>query len=122
MRDQLVTRSPWAGEGHAGKLRRMMPPMPRLLPVLACLLAVAAGRAVADDVPPEITSDWPAYCLQLHQRVETLRLATTVVPPLEVGELSAEGLTMCDNGRAKGGVMRLRRALAILMHPGEAQR
>ena len=96
-------------------------PLPRLLPVFACLLAIATVQASAEDAPPEITSDSPAYCLQLHQRVETLRLNAGGVPPLEVSQLAAEGLSMCDNGHAKGGVMRLRRAMTILMHPDDAR-
>ena len=90
----------------------MTTPLP--LPVLGCLLALAAGGTSAADEPPEITTDSSAYCEQLHDRVEALRLAATAVPR-EVAELSTEGLRMCGVGLTRGGVMRLRRALAILM-------
>jgi hypothetical protein len=93
--------------------------MPRApaMPVLICFMAMTAGSAVAEDAPAAITTDSQAYCLQLHDRVEQLRLAATVPPPREVMDLSAEGQLMCDKGLARGGVMRLRRALTIMLHP-----
>ncbi len=102
-------------------MHRMTVPIPRvlLLPILACLLALSALDAAAENAPPEITTDSTAYCLQLHERVENLLLAATVAPRREVADLSAEGMRMCDNGLAKGGVMRLRRALTIMTHPDE---
>ena len=99
----------------------MMTPMPPLLPIVGCLLALTIGRAVAEEMPPGITTDSPTYCLLLYERVESLRLAAAVAPPPEISELSAEGRQMCDKGLIKGGTMRLRRALTILMHPGEAR-
>ncbi len=100
----------------------MTTPLP--LPLLGCLLGLTVVGsygidAKAADAPPEITTDSPAYCLQLHDRVETLRLEAAVQPTQEIANLSAEGLRMCGNGLTRGGVMRLRRALAILMHPDE---
>jgi hypothetical protein len=96
--------------------------IPLPLPLLGCLLALASAGACAQDVPPQITTDSPAYCRQLHERVESLRQTATLAPPREVEDLSAEGLRMCDSGLMRGGVMRLRRALAILMRPEEEQR
>jgi hypothetical protein len=101
----------------------MIASLPRIFPtsLLVCLMALGQGAARAEDAPAEITTDSPAYCLQLYERVEHLRLSTTVPPPREVTDLSAEGQKMCDTGLARGGVMRLRRALTIMMHPEEAR-
>lgn len=84
-------------------------------------MAMGQGAARAEDAPAEITTDSPAYCLMLHERVEHLRLSATVPPPREVTDLSVEGQKMCGTGLARGGVMRLRRALTIIMHPEEAR-
>ena len=90
------------------------------LPVLICLIAATASTAKAEDLPAAITSDSPAYCFQLHERVEQLRQSSTAPTPNEVKDLLAEGQTMCVNGHTRGGVLRMRRALTIIMHPDEA--
>lgn len=99
----------------------MMKPLPCApsVPVLICLMAMTAGHAVAEDAPAAITTDSQAYCVQLRDRVEQLRLSATVPPPREVMDLSADGQRLCDNGLVRGGIMRLRRALSIMMRPDE---
>ena len=37
-------------------------------------------------------------------------------PPQEVTFLSSEGQRMCDQGQTRGGILRLRRALVLMMH------
>ncbi len=37
-------------------------------------------------------------------------------PPQEVMVLSSEGQRMCDQGLTRGGILRLRRALVLLLH------
>jgi hypothetical protein len=66
--------------------------------------------------PQQVTSDTPQYCLQLLDRVsEMVRLAGTP-PPHEVSYLSNEGQRMCDQGQTRGGILRLRRALMLMLH------
>ena len=95
-----------------------------LLP-LACLTALGPSRTVAEDSiaakdgAVEITTDTPEYCAQLYDRVEAMRLAATTPPPQEVADLSAAGQRMCADGLARGGVLRLRRALAIMTRSGK---
>jgi hypothetical protein len=36
-------------------------------------------------------------------------------PPQEVTFLSSEGQRMCDQGQTRGGILRLRRALMLMM-------
>ena len=92
-------------------------PLPALiLSVVACL-----GSAAAEEPAVEVTTDTLAYCVQLHDRVETMARAATVPVSAEVTSLSTEGQRMCENGLARGGVSRLRRALAIMMRPDGEQ-
>ncbi len=72
---------------------------------------------VASQSPPQhITSDTPAYCLQLLDRVSEMVRSALTPPPQEVGYLSTEGQRMCDQGQTRGGILRLRRALMLMMH------
>lgn len=91
---------------------------------LASLTALVAVFAFAGPVPvvgqspaQRVTTDTPEYCLQLLDRVsELVRLAATP-PPQDVTQLSSEGQKMCDQGQTRGGILRLRRALMLMMHP-----
>ncbi len=85
-------------------------------PILLCLLALAGPEALAQDQPPEVTTDSAAYCTKLYDRVQQLRLAAPAPPSREAMALTAEGQHMCDEGLARGGVLRLRHALRILLH------
>jgi hypothetical protein len=87
-----------------------------MTPILLCLLAIASRGALAQERPPEVTTDSAAYCTKLYDRVQQLRLASPVPPSREAMDLTAEGQHMCDEGLARGGVMRLRRALHIMLH------
>ena len=86
------------------------------MPVLICAMLAGARPAFAEDPPAEITTDSVAYCMQLHERVENMRLTAAVPPPAAAVALSAEGEHMCAMGLSRGGVLRLRRALAIMKH------
>ena len=71
---------------------------------------------VASQSPQQITSDTPAYCLQLLDRVSQMVRSAGTPPPQEVGYLSSEGQRMCDQGQTRGGILRVRRALVLMMH------
>jgi hypothetical protein len=68
-----------------------------------------------------VTSDTPEYCLQLLDRVSELVRVAEAPPPEEVTSLSSEGRRMCDQGKTRGGIMRLRRALLLMTHQEPAQ-
>lgn len=80
-------------------------------------LAVSVGGndpAVAqdsetEDTPMVVTSDTRAYCLSLSDRID--RYGTM---PQEVRDLETEGRDLCEQGRVRGGINRLRRALMVL--------
>jgi hypothetical protein len=95
--------------------------------LIACLLLapgiwfVVSGSGVsaqeAPTAPPfEVTTDTPEYCLYLQGRVNTLVHEAAAPPAREVTDLSADGQRMCDHGQTRGGIMRLRRALMLIMH------
>lgn len=75
--------------------------------------ALVSYPAAGEDVPAQVTTDTPAYCLELLDRVSEMVRARSH-PPEEVAELSADGERMCDQGKTRGGIMRLRRALVLL--------
>ncbi len=99
---------------------KLFPPV-RILALLALASTLASGArsASADDTSLVITTDTIAYCGQLHDRVEAMMRAATVAPPPEVVDLTTQGERMCDHGLARGGILRLRRALSIMTQSGE---
>ena len=88
------------------------------LTALIVVFALGGQTPVAGQSPAQrVTTDTPEYCLQLLDRVsEMVRLAATP-PPQNVTQLSSEGQKMCDQGQTRGGILRLRRALMLMMHP-----
>lgn len=95
----------------------------RALPLLGLASVLLLGLAPVgadEDNTVQVTTDTVAYCEQLHDRVEAMMRAGTGAPPMEVTLLSSEGQRMCDNGLARGGILRLRRAIAIMTHPDGA--
>jgi hypothetical protein len=66
-----------------------------------------------------VTTDTPEYCLQLFDQVSVLVRAATTPPPQEVTSLSSDGQRMCDQGQTRGGILRLRRALLMMLHDQE---
>ena len=89
-----------------------------LAAVLIVAFVLGGPTQVAGQSPAQrVTTDTPEYCLQLLDRVsELVRLAATP-PPQNVTQLSSEGQKMCDQGQTRGGILRLRRALMLMMHP-----
>jgi hypothetical protein len=82
---------------------------------LAAVL-LGATPVLGQPAPQRVTSDTPEYCLRLSDRVSELVRVTS--PPQEVTSLSTEGQRMCDQGQTRGGILRLRRALMMMMHQG----
>lgn len=80
---------------------------------LGVAAALLPPRAAGQSAPVVITTDTPEYCLHLLDQVsELMRIAPA--PPPEVTSLSTEGQRMCGQGKTRGGIMRLRRALVLL--------
>ena len=81
--------------------------------VLVPGLSMPAHAQMAD---PIVTSDTPEYCDVLLNKITGLSRANAMPPPTEAAMLSEEGERMCVRGQTRGGVLRLRRALAIMLH------
>jgi hypothetical protein len=88
----------------------------RTIAAAAVTVWLGAMPAAGETPPQQVTSDTPQYCLHLLDRVsEMVRLAGSP-PPQEVASLSSEGQRMCDQGQTRPGILRLRRALMLMMH------
>jgi hypothetical protein len=81
---------------------------------LAGFAVVAPAYAQTRD--PIVTSDTPEYCGVLMSRITGITRATAQPPPMEAALLSEEGERMCIHGQTRGGILRLRRALEIILH------
>lgn len=87
------------------------------LVITACSLLGSTRDVGGQSIVPTITSDTPAYCDLLMNRISGLSHGASL--PREAVMLSVEGEKMCVHGQIRGGIMRLRRALAIMRKPGE---
>lgn len=70
--------------------------------------------AYGQSADPIVTSDTPEYCGVLMERITLLSRSTTAPLPVEAATLSQEGERMCVHGQTRGGILRLRKALAII--------
>jgi hypothetical protein len=69
---------------------------------------------LAQSTDPSVTSDSPEYCGVLLNRFTGMTRDAAMPPPMEAAVLSEEGQRMCVHGQTRGGIMRLRRAIAIM--------
>lgn len=85
------------------------------------LSAILLGSPTVSGQQPvqSVTSDTPAYCLQLLDKVSDLVRLSSGPAPEEVTYLSSEGQRMCDQGQTRGGILRLRRALMLMLQSAE---
>lgn len=90
---------------------------PVVLAVAIVAPLVWRALPVAGQSPPQqVTSDTPQYCLHLLDRVSEMVRSAGTPPPHEVAYLSNEGQRMCDQGQTRGGILRLRQALMLMLH------
>lgn len=79
--------------------------------VAALLMLPRPGPAPAIVV----TSDTPVFCDQLSGKLQDLIRIAHRPPQAEVLSLSAEGRQMCQTGEIRGGILRLRRGVKLMM-------
>ncbi len=95
----------------------------RISAIAVLLLGLDGGSGLrlsaAGETPQQVTTDTLDYCHQLAARVDQLTSAGPR-PPETVAELSAAGKDMCARGVIRGGIMRLRSAIVLLLHPPPA--
>ena len=86
------------------------------LAVVRILLGASPVVWQSQPSPAQVTSDTPQYCLHLLDQVSEMVRVAEAPPPQEVMALSTEGQRMCDQGLTRGGILRLRRALMLMLH------
>jgi hypothetical protein len=123
MANIIVMPAPRTGEAGRVSLAAMSPTMRArttgFAGVATCLGlggVLLGSSPVVGQAPQRVTSDTPEYCLLLLDRVSELVRVAAAPPPQEVTSLSSEGQRMCDQGQTRGGILRLRRALMLMMH------
>jgi hypothetical protein len=72
--------------------------------------------AAGESPPDQVTTDTLAYCHTLSARLDQLKTGSAYTPP-EVNSLSVAGKDMCERGIVRGGILRLRSAIVLLLHP-----
>jgi hypothetical protein len=77
------------------------------------MAVISPALFAGENQPQVVTSDTPEYCFHLHDRIS--RLMDHEPPPAEAAALSAEGERLCEQGRARPGILRLRRALHLML-------
>ena len=94
-----------------------------VLAVALATLAVRRTEMSAVAPPPaaaegalRITSDTLAYCQSLRAQVNALMRRDGGAASAEVLRLRATGERLCAEGEVRGGVLRLRGAVLLLMH------
>ncbi len=80
----------------------------------AGFFVLLGAPGVSNSPPLVLTTDLPRYCLQLSDRVDELMHVAPGPLSDEVVSLTTEGRVLCDKGRVRGGVMRLRRAVLLM--------
>ena len=97
--------------------------VPNMRSLAIGLAAIWFGLAPvgAQSPPQQVTSDTPEYCLHLLDLVSEMVRGAPTPPPQEVTYLSSEGQRMCDQGQTRGGILRLRQALVLMMQQDKAQ-
>jgi hypothetical protein len=115
---RLVTPAPPAGYARWASLLAMS----RAVRV-ACLAGLAGvGVAIlvalsgggSRSPPARITTDTPAYCQLLLQRVHQLTRTAPDQARREVTDLADEGRRLCAGGEVRAGLLRLRHAVVLM--------
>jgi hypothetical protein len=83
------------------------------LPVLA---PPASAQPTGAPAPLQVMTDTPEYCVTLRERLDRMPADAPTVVLSEVRDLETEGRRLCDSGETRGGILRMRRALMLMMH------
>ncbi len=79
-------------------------------------IALAAGVPNAGEPPVAIiTTDTAAYCRELSDKLAELIRIAPRPPEDEVLSMGAEGRHLCGQGQIRGGILRLRRGVLVML-------
>ncbi len=82
--------------------------------------ATLGGPRTAGQVTPErLTTETTEYCLHLQDRLHQAERDRGQPLPEEARLLSNEGRLACDHGETRRGILRLRRAMRMVLDPAD---
>jgi hypothetical protein len=114
----VVMRAPPQREAATASVTGMGPIL-RTVSIGATTVWLGAMPVASQSPPQQVITDTPEYCLHLLDRVSELARVAATPPPQEVTYLSSEGQRMCHQGQTRGGILRLRQALMLMMRQDE---
>lgn len=82
---------------------------------LGVMILVALPGGGNPSSPVRITSDTPAYCQLLLERVHELARLAADAPRQQASGLADEGRRLCAGGEVRAGLLRLRHAVMLVM-------
>ena len=90
------------------------PLAPPAIAQLGSVLSPATPVPAASQSAPQVMTDTPQYCDQLLSRLDAMVHLLAETPSAEITSLSDEGRKLCEQGQARSGIARVRRALVLL--------
>lgn len=79
------------------------------------MLLVAAVPSVPQSPPAVVTTDTAAYCRELSDKLAELISIAPRPPEDEVLSMDTDGRHLCQEGKIRGGLSRLRRAVKVML-------
>lgn len=86
------------------------------------LVVVASVPGIGQPPPPAVvTTDTVAYCHELSDKLIELVKIAPRPPEDQVLGMGAEGRHLCADGQVRGGILRLRRAVMVMLQDLDAR-
>jgi hypothetical protein len=79
------------------------------------VVLAAAVSGVRPSPPAVITTDTPAYCQELSDKLSELIRIAPRPPEDEVLNMGTDGRHLCEEGQIRGGILRLRRGVKVML-------
>ena len=76
---------------------------------------IAAVPGIGQPPPAIVTTDTAAYCRELSDKLAELVRIAPRPPEDEVLDMGVEGRHLCDEGQVRGGILRLRRGVMVML-------
>lgn len=83
------------------------------------LLATVPG--VSRAPPAVVTTDTAAYCRELAAKLSELIRIAPRPPEDEVLNMDVEGRNLCEQGQVRGGILRIRRGVTVMLRDLDAR-
>jgi hypothetical protein len=79
------------------------------------VVLVTAVPSVRQSPPAVITTDTPAYCRELSNKLAELVRIAPRPPEDEVLSMGTDGRHLCREGHIRGGILRLRHGVMVML-------